>query len=147
MKPVHHCAQLPSAQIELEIPFHDIDPMAVAWHGHYIKYFEHARPTLLRSIDYDYPQMKQSGYFWPIVECRIKYVKSAYYGQRIRVTAVMSEFENRIRIDYRIVGVDSGEKLTVGRTLQVAVDATTGEMQFVSPAALWERIERWRASC
>lgn len=150
MNTVRSC--LPSAQIELDIPFHDIDPMEVAWHGHYLKYFEHARCALLRMIDYDYPQMRQSGYLWPVVECRIKYVKSARYGQRICVEAALTEYENRLRVDYQIFDVNESidgakkdQRLTVGHTLQVAVEAVSGEMQFASPAALVEKIEQWRA--
>lgn len=138
--------ELPHIQIALEIPFHDVDPMAVVWHGHYVKYFEQARCALLRLIDYDYPQMKQSGYFWPVVECRIKYVKPAHYGQWIQVQATLIEYENRLRIDYRIVDRGSGQHMTIGHTLQVAVDAVSAEMQFVSPTVLWERIEQWRIS-
>ena len=36
------------ASVELEVPFHDVDVMHVAWHGHYVKYFELARCALLR---------------------------------------------------------------------------------------------------
>ena len=28
-----------SASVELEVPFHDVDMMEVAWHGHYVRYF------------------------------------------------------------------------------------------------------------
>ena len=31
------------AEVELEVEFHDVDAMEVAWHGHYVKYFERAR--------------------------------------------------------------------------------------------------------
>ena len=57
-----------SAEALIEVPFHDVDVMDVAWHGHYVKYLELARCALLRQIDYDYPQMRDSGYAWPVVE-------------------------------------------------------------------------------
>lgn len=38
------------ASVNLEIPFHDVDMMAVVWHGHYAKYFEIARCALLEKI-------------------------------------------------------------------------------------------------
>lgn len=28
------------AEVLIEVPFHDVDVMKVAWHGHYVKYFE-----------------------------------------------------------------------------------------------------------
>ena len=37
-----------SASVEIEIPFHDCDPMQVVWHGNYARYLEVARCELLR---------------------------------------------------------------------------------------------------
>ena len=37
--------------VEIEIPFHDVDMMEVAWHGHYVKYFEIARCALLDQFE------------------------------------------------------------------------------------------------
>ena len=42
------------AEVEIEIPFHDVDVLGVAWHGHYVKYLEIARCALLDQIDYNY---------------------------------------------------------------------------------------------
>ena len=59
------------AEVEVEVDFHDVDAMQVTWHGHYVKYFERARCALLRKIGYDYPEMRDSGYLWPIVDCKL----------------------------------------------------------------------------
>jgi len=128
--------------VDVEVPFHDVDAMNVAWHGHYVKYFELARCALLRCFDYDYPQMQASGYLWPIVECSLKYVRPARYSQRLRVEATLVEYENRIKIAYLIRDAASGERLTKGHTTQVAVDASSGELQFVSPAVVLAKLER-----
>lgn len=129
------------AEVLLEVPFHDVDVMGVAWHGHYVKYFEAARGALLRALDYDYPQMRDSGYLWPVVECQLKYVRPARYGQKLRVTARLLEYENRLKIAYEIFDAAGGERLTRGHTVQVAVEAASEELQFVSPRVLLERVE------
>ena len=131
-----------SASVDVEVPFHDVDAMQVAWHGHYVKYFELARCALLRRFDYDYPEMQASGYLWPIVECHLKYVRPALYGQKLSVQATLLEYENRIKIDYRIRDIETGEQLTKGYTIQVAVDATTRELQFVSPPVVFSKLEK-----
>jgi acyl-CoA thioester hydrolase len=128
------------AEIELTPAFHDIDPMEVVWHGHYMKYLELARCALLQRFDYDYPQMRESGYAWPIVDLRAKYVRSARFGQRLRVRAEIVEWENRLKIDYRVSDAATGEVLTRAHSIQVAVDMRTGEMCFVSPPVLLERL-------
>ena len=131
-----------SASVEIEVPFHDVDAMSVAWHGQYLKYFELARCALLRKFDYDYPQMLESGYLWPIVECHLKFVRPARYRQKLKVEATLLECENRLKMGYLIRDAASGEKLTKGYTVMVAIDAASNELQFVSPAVLIARLER-----
>jgi acyl-CoA thioester hydrolase len=131
-----------SAVIEVEVAFHDVDAMNVVWHGCYVKYFELARCALLRRFDYDYPQMLESGYLWPIVDCRLKYVRSAIYGQRLYVEATLIEHENRIKIGYEIRDAVTGVRLTKGSTIQVAINSVTRELQFVSPPIVFSNLER-----
>ena len=129
-----------SAEVEIEIPFFDVDPMQVAWHGHYVKYFEVARCAMLRKIDYDYPKMHESGYMFPVVELYLRYVNAARYGQVVSVAAELLEYENRLKIGYRIVDRASGQRLTKGWSVQVAIDAATRELQFVSPRILLDKM-------
>ena len=129
------------AEVEIQVPFHDVDGMHVVWHGHYYKYFEVARTKLLQSIDYDVHEMKASGYSWPIVETNCKYVRPMLYNQLIQVSAKIQEYENRLKIIYRISDAKTGEKLATGHTTQVAVDMKNNEMCFVSPKILLEKVE------
>jgi acyl-CoA thioester hydrolase len=129
-----------SVTIGIEVPFHDVDAMNVAWHGHYVKYFEIARCALLRLFNYDYPDMLASGYLWPIVECHLKYIKPALYGHQLSVTATLVEYENRIKIAYEIYDAHSKERVTKGHSVQLAVDAKTMELQFVSPQIVFTNV-------
>lgn len=129
-----------SHEIELVPAFHDLDPMDIVWHGHYVKYLEVARSALLQKFDYDYPQMRASGYAWPIVDMRLKYVRPASFGQKLKVRAHITEWENRLRIDYLIRDAQSGTKLNQAHTIQVAVDMATRELCYVCPPVLWQRL-------
>lgn len=120
--------------------FYDIDVMEVVWHGHYVKYLEVARGELLERYDYNYPQMRASGYAWPIVDMKLKYVRSATLGQPLDVRARIVEWENRLRIDYLITDAATGRKLTQAQTTQVAVDIATRSMCYVCPPVLSERL-------
>jgi len=129
-----------SAEVEVEVPFFDVDPMHVVWHGHYVKYFEQARCALLRRIDYDYPAMQASGYLWPVVELYLKYVNAARYGRRLTVQAKLLEYENRLKIGYLVTDRETQQRLTKGHSVQVAVHAATRELQFVSPQILIDKV-------
>ncbi|MEW5248595.1 acyl-CoA thioesterase [Microbulbifer sp. 2201CG32-9] len=128
------------AEVELQIPFHDVDMMEVAWHGHYSKYFEIARCALLDKLDYNYPQMRDSGFAWPVIDLRIRYIKPLSFQQRIIVRAEVAEYENRFKINYLVRDRDSGQNLTKGYTVQVAVDMLRGEMLFASPPILLNKL-------
>ena len=130
-----------SAETVIKAQFYDLDPMNVVWHGNYARFLEQARCELLDSIGYNYVEMKESGFAWPIVDMRIKYVRPVLFGQEIVVTATIIETQNRLKIDYRIRDRASGEVLTKATTVQVAVNMTTGEMQLESPAALTDKIK------
>ena len=129
-----------TTEVEITVPFHDVDMMGVVWHGNYFRYFEIAREALLNQFDYGYRQMKASGYVWPVVDTRVKYRDAVTFEQRIRVRAQIEEYENRLRIAYQIFDTQTGKRTTTGYTIQVAVDAATREMCFVSPEILFERM-------
>jgi acyl-CoA thioester hydrolase len=127
-------------EIELEPAFYEIDPMDVVWHGHYAKFMEKARNALMGRFNFGYQQMKESGYAFPIIEMFIRYAQPLRLGQKVKVTARIVEWESRLRVDYQIFDAANGRRLTRAHTVQVAVDMRSGEMCYVCPAVLWERI-------
>jgi acyl-CoA thioester hydrolase len=132
-----------TARVDLTVPFHDIDPMEVCWHGHYVRYFELVRTALLQRIDYDYPQMRASGYAWPVIELFVRYAQPLVYQQRLHLDARLVEWENRLKVAYEIRDAATQRRLTRGHTVQVAVDIQTREMCFVSPGILREKLEAY----
>ncbi|GAA0817704.1 acyl-CoA thioesterase [Colwellia asteriadis] len=131
-----------SASEFYEVPFHDCDPMQVVWHGNYARYLELARCKLLRLFNYDYNDMYDSGYMWPIIDMRIKYVGATVFTQQIKIEAFLKEYEQRLKIDYIISDAQTGKKLTKATTTQVAVCMQSKEMQFESPAVLLTKIAK-----
>lgn len=113
--------------IEIEVPFHDVDPAHVVWHGNYFRYFEAARCALLERLGYNYREMAESGYVWPVVDMDARLSKPIRYHERIRVQARIVEWEYRLVVAYEILRED-GEKAATGRTVQVPVDVDSGEM-------------------
>ncbi|EJL88289.1 putative thioesterase [Herbaspirillum sp. CF444] len=128
-------------EVELQIQFYDLDPMEVVWHGRYIEYFEAARCALLDQIDYNYAAMKESGYMWPIIDLQVRYSNPAVFRQRIKVRAAITEWENRLKMEYLVTDAASGQRLTRGVSTQVAVQMDKREMCFVSPRVLWQKLD------
>lgn len=130
----------PPAEVTIKIPFHDLDPVGIVWHGNYAKYFEIARCELLQSFDYNYDAMMASGYAWPVIDMRLRYVKPGVFGQDIKVRATLKEWEYRLRIEYLVFDAASGERMTKGETVQVAVHLQTREMCLRSPDILFRKL-------
>ena len=122
------------------VQFNDSDPMGVTWHGNYLKYFEAARSDLMDKIEYNYTEMKESGYMWPVIDAHLRYVKPTFFKQKIKVTASLVEYEYRLKVTYLITDVLTGARLTKGDTVQVAVDCATEEMCLASPSILLEKL-------
>ncbi len=131
------------ADVIVEVNFHDLDPMNIVWHGRYPKYFEIARTELFCMLGYDIPDMRDSGYMWPIVDLQIKYIKPAVYRQKLKVSAELVEWENRIKVKYEIRDAETGDRITKGHSVQVAVEGETKELCFVSPDVLLEKVDKY----
>ncbi len=128
------------AEVDMEVQFYDLDPMEIVWHGNYVKYLEVVRCALLDKIGYNYPQMKASGYAWPVIDMHLRYVAPATFGQKIRLRADIVEWENCLKIDYLITDAASGRRLNRATTTMVAVDIATREMCYVSPPVLLTKL-------
>ncbi|QIR13300.1 acyl-CoA thioesterase [Shewanella aestuarii] len=129
-----------SIDMEMNIPFHDVDSMGITWHGNYLRYFEVARCKLLDKLGYNYRQMQASGFAWPIVDVQVKYVKSSTFDQSVTVRASIVEWENRLKITYQIIDTQTGTRITKGYTIQAAVNINTKELCFVTPEVFQNKI-------
>jgi acyl-CoA thioester hydrolase len=134
-------AALFSVDTAITVPFFDVDSMNIVWHGHYCKYLEVARCNLLDKLGYNYTDMKNSGFMFPIVDMQIQYLQPLVFEQQVIVTANLVEWEYRLKIHYLIRDAASGALLSKAHTVQAAVDAKTKLLRIGSPDALLEKVK------
>jgi acyl-CoA thioester hydrolase len=132
------------AQVQCEVAFHDVDLAQVVWHGHYLKYLENARWALMNTIGFGLEEMLASGYLWPLVDLRVKFVRAARFGDRLRVNASLVEWEQRLAVNY-LVTDDGGARVVRAQTVQVAVRPPDNELMFTMPACLTDRVTNYLA--
>lgn len=130
-----------TAEISLLTSFQDADPMGVIYHGNYFRFFEEARRVLMEKINYTYREMADSGYMWPIIDCQVKYIKAIPFNHSIRITAALTEWEHRLRVDYIIYDAQTGVRMSKANTRQVAVSISDQEMCFASPEVFLNKLE------
>ena len=132
--------------VELEVPFHDCDPLFVAWHGWYYKYFEIARTALFKAHRMDVPDMIPMKLGFYVVESRARHVGPLRYGDRFRVAAWFTEWETRVGVAYEIQNLSTGKRAARGKTVLVSTRRTKhgpgeDEMLFETPEELQGRIQ------
>jgi len=120
--------------------FYDLDPMNVVWHGNYPRFFELARTALLKRIGYGYAEMVASGYAWPVIDMHIRYYRPLTLAEPVEVSAGITEWENRLRIQYVFRDIGTGKRTTMGHTLQVAVEIKTEKMLWETPPVFRQRL-------
>lgn len=118
------------AEEEITVEFYDVDPLRVVWHGNYIHYFEIGRRCLLEKIGYDYSQMEESGFAFPVTKISAKYIGSLHYRDRARIKAILVEYENLLKIRYEIRNAQTGQIITKGTSSQMAYDLKTKKILF-----------------
>jgi len=131
-----------TGEVLIEVPFHDVDAMGVAWHGHYVKYLEIARTAMMRKVGLDFKQMQDWGVIWPVVVCNMKYIRPLSYGQTVRVRAELLEYQARLRVRYLLTDLETGQRVNKAETIQLAVTADTGELLFQCPPQLTEALAK-----
>jgi acyl-CoA thioester hydrolase len=129
------------AEVEVEVPFHDVDLAGVVWHGHYMKYLENARWAVMNRIGFGLEAMLASTFIWPVVGLEVKYIRAARYSERLRVQASIVEWDVKLVLNYLLLDAKDGSRVARAQTTQVAVERETGTLQLVSPACLTDRVQ------
>ncbi len=123
-----------SHEIELSVPFHDLDPMQVVWHGNYYKYFDQARFALFLEAGIDLCRYsEETRTLFPIVRTATKHIVPLRYRDRFRCRATVAEARSKIVIDFEIRRVPDGEVCTRCRSEQVAVRYPGMELELQIP--------------
>jgi len=125
----------PETTVELTVPFHDLDPMQVVWHGNYMKYFELARQELFDAGGVDLVAVAtQRKILFPIVKTAVKYIHPLRFRDRIAVTARVADAHRRILLTFEIRTVADGRLCAKAESEQVAVQMEDQSLLFEIPA-------------
>jgi len=126
-------------QVKLTVPFHDLDPLHVVWHGNYLKYFDIARFGLFKDAGIDlYAYSQKHSCFFPITKTTTKFIVPLRYGDEFICKAVLKDATIKIVIDFEIRRTSDNMLCTKGRGDQVALKMPEMEMMFEIPRDIRE---------
>ena len=121
-----------SAEVKMTVPFYDLDPMHVVWHGNYLKYFDNARSALFDSLGIDlYGFYNKTKYLFPLIKSTIKHVFPLRHRDEFIVKATVTAAKYKIVTEFEIRLVKDGRISAKGTSEQVAVinQEETGELE------------------
>ena len=133
-----------TTQTKITVPFYDLDPMNIVWHGNYVKYLEVARCDFFKKIGYTYTDMYAENIMYPIAKIDLKFIKSAYFGQELIVKCILKEIEPAILLKYIILDAGTGEKICTANSMQIGVDTITKQTILKTPQTLINKLENFK---
>ena len=123
-----------SFEIKLKVPFHDLDPMQVVWHGNYFKYFDQARFGLFASAGIDlYQYQVEKQFLFPITKNAVKHIAPLGPNDDFICKATVTEARYKIAIAFEIRLADTGKLCARCTSEQVAVKTPSMELEFEIP--------------
>lgn len=104
------------------VRYGEVDRMNVAYHAHYLVWFELGRTEYLRSVGGSYRALEASGTLLMVVESGVRYLAGAGYDDLLRIRTRIAEVRGvRVRFEYEILREE--ERLATGFTVLAACDA------------------------
>lgn len=123
-----------SYEVKLQVPFHDLDPMNMVWHGNYLKYFDVARLGLFHECGIDlFDYFEKTNYLFPIIKTNTKHVISLRNRDEFICRATVMDARVKIVMGFEIRRVGRRDICAKGRSEQVAVKYPEMEMSFEIP--------------
>jgi len=119
-----------SIEIRRSVPFYDLDPAQIVWHGKFFDYFEDARWALLNHYGVDlFAYYEKTKIIFPIVRTATKHIYPLRYRDEFICKATIIEAKSKIVVGFEIRLAEDGRVCARGRTEQVAV--MTPEMEIM----------------
>jgi acyl-CoA thioester hydrolase len=118
-----------SFEIRKVVPFYDLDPMQIVWHGNYLNYFEDARRAMFehRGVDL-YKYYEKTNTIFPIIRTATKHIYPLRFGDEFICRATIIDARFKIMVDFEIRLAADNKICARGRTEQVAVLTPTMEI-------------------
>ena len=123
----------------MRVPFHDLDPLHMVWHGNYMKYFDIARFGLFNDAGIDLHRYSlEKRIIFPLVKTSQKYISPLRHDEEFVCSARVLDATVMIVMDFEIRRVSDDALCTRGRSEQAAVSLPEMEILFEIPQDIRE---------
>lgn len=123
----------------IRVRYADTDQMGYVYYGNYARYYEIGRVESLRSLDFHYKEMEDSGVMMPVYELKTRYIQPARYDDLLRIKVTIRQIPKvRVVFEYEIYNQDN-VLLNTGETTLVFQQTDTGKL-CIAPENLLDKL-------
>ena len=124
--------------------FSEVDAMAVAWHGNYLRFFEAAHSELMQKIGLGFAVYAKHDLAAPVVQAHVDYYSPLLLDEEFTVRAELY-WNDGARLDtaYTVRGADD-RLCATGYTVQMFCGLQSREACIFPPEPVAAMRERWR---
>jgi len=128
-----------TSRATVSVRYAETDMMGVVYHGSYLPWLEIGRTQLLKEHGVPYRVLEADGFFLPVVEVSLRYLRPAKYDDEVVVTTILREKPSlRIRMEYELHR--GSELIATATSLHVFIDRSGKPVR--PPAAFVQMMDR-----
>ncbi|MSR77455.1 MAG: acyl-CoA thioesterase [Candidatus Omnitrophica bacterium] len=106
------------------VRYGDTDKMGISYYANYLVWFEAARTEFFRALGLPYTECEKQGYYLPVVEANIQYLRPSTYDDLLTVRTSVAELgRSRMRFEYQVFDSKMIHVIASGFTAHVFVDS------------------------
>ena len=119
----------------------------MAWHGHYIGWFEAGRIALAKEFDLMPERFIELGLYAPVINLKMDYKAIARFDDALVIcTAVRVPTKAALEFIYEARRKEDGKLVATGETTQVLVNRN-GELVYIMPEPIRLRVDKMVKYC
>lgn len=131
------------AEATVRVRYAETDAMGIVHHASYIVYFEEGRINYTRQRGADYVSFERSGHHLAVSEIHARYLKVAYFDQRLLVRCWLGEVRSRsVTFEYEIVNAQSQDLILTGSSKHVCVTHAGQPAHLPEPWRSWGVLDK-----
>ena len=128
-------------ETSLQVRFYEVDSYGMAWHGHYVGWFETGRNDLSKRYKIDPLHLKEMNLLAPVVDLNCQFKLPASFDDTLIIQTTMERTEvAKLIFRYRVLRQEDRKVLATGSTTHVLTDLK-GNLLYWAPPEVLEKIE------
>ncbi len=130
--------------ITRQVKFNEVDMLGIAWHGHYVGFFDDARATISQQYGIGYLKFYDNGIMAPVKTVHVDFIHPLRFMEQITIEAIF-HYSLASRINSEFIVRDSSEKIcATGYSIQMMLNKDY-KLYLRQPKFFKDFCQRWKA--